>query len=90
MYQADATGQASSVLRKTIKALNWKIDSSQDLGYRLSDLWNEEGKSPGANDLEDLLYQATLALARIFAKQGGVYAKLDSHFTALVRTAMFI
>ena len=36
-------------------------------------------------DLNDLLDEATLALARIFSKEGHVSARFDDHGTALVR-----
>mmetsp|Transcript_40064 Transcript_40064/g.73298 ORF Transcript_40064/g.73298 Transcript_40064/m.73298 type:complete len:965 (+) Transcript_40064:3-2897(+) len=43
----------------------------------------EEEKNAEVNDLKDLLNEATLSLARIFSKQGCVYAKVDNHFMAL-------
>ena len=46
----------------------------------------EEEKNAEVNDLEDLVKEATLSMARIYSKQGCVYAKLGNHYTALVCT----
>jgi len=63
-----------------IQVLYRKIVNRQSM----NDTNNQEDGSSRVNYLEDLLYQATIGLARIFSKQGAVYAKLDSHNMALV------
>ena len=42
------------------------------------------------NDLKVLVKEATLSMARIYSKQGCVYAKLDNHYRALVRAELMI
>lgn len=64
------------------KLLETEIKKRKDEGIVTS---VEEETKAAINELNDLLNEATLSLARILAKQGYVSAKSDNHHQALVR-----
>lgn len=87
--------QAKSVLKEEIeiqvmmrrKNSEPPNNSSGDDAQSSASSFNEE-KNEEINNLKDLFLTAAQAMARILSKKGGVYAKLDSHHMALVRTHM--
>ncbi|KAL7554214.1 hypothetical protein ACHAWF_017626 [Thalassiosira exigua] len=94
-HQDDATDdfshvnyhQAASRLAETKLAVSEQIELRHKIVSNVSDQCSinsfEEEKDPEVNDLRGLTMEAILSLARIYTKQGCVFAKLDQHRRAL-------
>lgn len=71
--------QTAVILSQSKKDLQRLIDKYTE------DNMGDETEDSYIRDFKDLVTEATLSIARVYSKQGCVYAKLDSHLMALVR-----